>query len=80
MMTLAALLLSGLIASCATTKPVPLPECPRPDVPEMPILDAEIPLEHPLNMQRLMERDDCLRFYIEGLESALDCYKKTGGT
>ena len=36
------------------------------------------PLDSLANVRILMERDDCMRLYVRGLEDALECYKKTG--
>lgn len=78
-MTLRAmLLLSVLIAGCGI-RTAPLPDCPVPARPELPALISGEPLESMVNIRILMERDDCMRLYIRGLEDALECYKKTGG-
>lgn len=77
---LRALLLSSvLIAGCGIkTIPKP-PDCPAPPVPKLVELLPDEPLESPTNMRLLMERDDCMRLYISGLEAAIECYKHTGG-
>lgn len=78
-MTLRALLLlTALIGGCGI-KPAPFPDCPAPPVPDLPALISGEPLDSMVNIRILMERDDCMRLYIRGLEDALECYKKTGG-
>lgn len=74
----AVLLLSVLIAGCGINT-APLPDCQAPARPELPALISDKPLESSINMRILMERDDCMRLYIQGLEDTLECYKKTGG-
>lgn len=79
----AMLLLCGSIAlcSCASRQPtevrvtVPVVECPAPGRPALPELNPVLPLDHPVNVEALMIRDDAVRAYINGLESALDCYR-----
>ena len=44
----------------------------------MPDLNAEEPLDGPENVARLLERDDLLRNYINGLNAALRCYQARG--
>lgn len=78
MMLPALLLLSVLIAGCAIKQAVPI-DCPRPEEPVLPELDPTLPLENPANIERLMERDDCIRLYILGLEACIECFRKTGG-
>lgn len=72
------LLLSVLTVGCASRQPA-MPDCPKPPEPVLPELDASLPLDSPINMRRLMERDDCMRIYISGLEACIDCYQKIGG-
>lgn len=55
-----------------------LSDCPAPSVPVMPDLNAEEPLDGPENVARLLERDDLLRNYINGLNAALRCYQARG--
>lgn len=50
-----------------------LPDCPAPSVPVLPELDAAAPLDSPDNLSRLLERDDRIRAYIDGLSAALRC-------
>lgn len=85
-MKLAAVLLIVSIAvcsGCAGNRPAPeplaLPDCPAPEAPVLPALDAAEPLESPANMARLMERDDMMRTYIAGLLAALSCWRARGG-
>lgn len=51
-------------------------ECPAPGRPELPMLNGSLPFDHPENAEILMERDDLLRVYIHGLESAVRCYER----
>lgn len=53
-------------------------DCPAPSVPVLPELDAEEPLESVENIARLLERDDRLRSYINGLKSAWQCEQSRG--
>ena len=76
-MKLAMLLLIVSIAGCAFK--APLPDCPVPPSPELPELISGEPLESAANMRVLMERDDCMRLYIQGLEGAIECFRKSGG-
>lgn len=63
-----------------TAQPVfNVPDCPAPSVPALPLLDAAEPLESPDNMARLMERDDMMRAYIDGLLATLSCWQAKGG-
>ena len=48
-------------------------DCPSPSLPALPELDGEEPLDSPENVSRLLERDDRLRGYIDGLNAALRC-------
>lgn len=79
----AMLLLLGSIALCsACAKPAPvmvtapLVACPAPSAPTLPALDPFLPLDSPTNVEALMIRDDALRGYIRGMESALECYRR----
>lgn len=47
-------------------------------VPVLPELDAAEPLDSTENVTRLLERDDRLRDYINGLKSALQCEQARG--
>lgn len=88
MMQRAVVLFCVLIAGCssASLSPPPvliLPDCPAPPAPSLPVLDAGAPLDSPANMAALLERDDALRAYIEGLLAALACFetqRRTDGT
>lgn len=83
-MRLAMLLLCGSIAlcSCSVRQPavvqvtVPVVACPAPSRPILPELNPGLPLDHPVNVEALMIRDDAMRAYIHGMESALDCYRE----
>ena len=55
-----------------------LPDCPAPSVPALPELDAAEPLDSPENLSLLLERDDSIRAYIDGLRAALRCYQARG--
>jgi len=50
-------------------------DCPTPASPVLPVIDGSESLESPANIARIMERDDRIRAYIDGLESALSCYE-----
>lgn len=52
--------------------------CPAPSVPALPELDAAEPLDSPENLFRLLERDDRIRAYIDGLNAALRCEQARG--
>lgn len=79
-------LLSVLIVlcncGCGSKQTVPLilehQTCPTPSVPALPELDAAEPLDSPENIVRLLERDDVLRAYIDGLNAALRCEQARG--
>ena len=70
-----------LCSGCGTSK-VPIvvntPACPTPSAPALPLLDAAEPLDSPKNIERLLERDDRLRTYIDGLKAALCCEQARG--
>ena len=72
----------ALCSACGREKPAPLilnlPDCPAPSPPILPELDAGESLESPANVARLLERDDCMRAYINGLNAALRCYEARG--
>lgn len=86
MMKRAVALLSVLIVlcscGCGSKQTVPLilehQICPAPSVPALPELDAAEPLDNPQNIIRLLERDDVLRAYIDGLNAALRCEQARG--
>ena len=81
----AMLLLITLTGLCSCTARPALPPpvmvmhtgvvCPAPARPALPVIDPDVALDSPANVERLMERDDLLRQYIRGLESTVDCYK-----
>lgn len=74
--------LTALCSACATPAPVavmaPVAECPAPPRPALPGIDAALPFDHPRNIESIMIRDDVLRNYIRGIESALECYRTQG--
>jgi hypothetical protein len=79
----ALLLLLGSIALCSCAKQlppapvivtVPIVECPAPPRPQLPEIDAALPLDSPVNVEAIMTRDDVMRGYIRGLESCVECY------
>lgn len=82
----AGVLLIGLIvlcSGCGTKADIPtaplilkLPDCPCPEVPALPIFDGTIPFDSPENTARLLERDDMLRAYIDGLEATIRCFRR----
>lgn len=51
-------------------------DCPAPERPELPSVDGELPFDAPENVSALMRRDAILKHYAEGLEAAVDCYRK----
>ena len=71
-----------LCSACGREKPAPLilnlPDCPAPSVPVLPELDATEPLDSPANLARLLDRDDRIRAYIDGLNAALRCEQARG--
>lgn len=72
------LCLCGCGARQAAQPVLNLPDCPAPSAPALPLLDASEPLDSPDNMTRLMERDDMLRAYIDGLLATLSCWRAKG--
>ena len=77
-------LLSALIVLCsgcgkqAAPLVINLPDGPSPSVPLLPDLDATEPLDSPENISCLLERDDKIRAYIDGLNAALRCEQARG--
>lgn len=68
---------SGCGHRAATALPnLEMPECPAPAAPILPHLDPYEPLDSPANVKVIMERDDIIRAYIDGLTAALACYGK----
>lgn len=51
--------------------------CPEPIKPELPLLLEEYCLDSLPNIEIIMQRDDILRLYIEGLEDTILCYKNS---
>ena len=76
--------LTALCSGCGTKQAVPqpaplvlnLPDCPSPVPPVLPAVDGTLPFDGPENMERLAERDDVVRGYVDGLEAAIRCYRK----
>lgn len=68
-----------LCSGCGPKQAAPLslnlPDCPAPAPPVLPLIDGSAPLDAPDNVARLMERDDRMRAYIDGLNAALRCYQ-----
>lgn len=68
-----------LCSGCGRKQAPPLilnaPDCPAPAPPALPLIDGSVPLDAPDNVERLMERDDRIRAYIDGLNAALRCYQ-----
>lgn len=68
-----------LCSGCGRKQAAPLilnlPACPAPAPPALPLIDGSVPLDAPDNVERLMERDDRIRAYIDGLNAALRCYQ-----
>lgn len=71
--------LTALCSGCGQKQAAPLifnlPDCPAPAPPALPLIDGSAPLDAPDNVARLMERDDRIRAYINGLNAALRCYQ-----
>lgn len=71
-----------LCSGCTTRKPVQAMvvhqtlECPAPERPELPVITGALPLDHSENVETLMERDDMLRQYIQGLQDCVECYRR----
>lgn len=73
-----------LMAGCAERLPElpPAPrimlarDCPAPERPALPPVDGDLPFDAPENVRALMRRDALLKNYAEGLEAAVDCYRK----
>ena len=78
----ASIILMLLCCGCGPKQTAPLilnlPDCPAPSVPALPELDAAEPLDSPENLSRLLERDDRIRVYIDGLNAALRCEQARG--
>lgn len=84
-MQLASALLIALtvcgISGCAAQVPLApapriltLPDCPAPSPPTLPPLNGMVSFDAPENIAILMERDDIVRRYVDGLCAALRCY------
>lgn len=79
----ALLLASTVLCSCcgqqqAAPLILNLPDCPCPSAPMLPDMDGAEPLDSPENISRLLERDDRIRAYIDGLNAALRCEQARG--
>ena len=75
-----------LISGCAATPQIEVQaspvvinivECPVPDDPELPqLVDApNVFIDAPVNIDRLLHRDDVMRQHIRALRSGLTCYE-----
>lgn len=54
----------------------PARDCPAPERPVLPPVDGTLPFDAPENITALMRRDTILKHCAEGLEAAVDCYRK----
>lgn len=90
----ALVLFLALIAGCSlltgcgarelpTLPPAPLilnlPDCPAPAPPVLPLLNGNLPLDSPENLETLLIRDDAIRAYLWGLEATITCYQRRKG-
>lgn len=74
----ALIVLCSCISACGKNIPVPVEiYCPQPQKPELPLLSADLYLDSPANIEILMQRDDIMRGYIEGLEDTILCYENS---
>lgn len=72
----ALIVLCSLLCACVKNMPVPAEMyCPQPAKPSLPLLSADLYLDSPVNIEILMQRDDIMRGYIEGLEDTILCYE-----
>ncbi len=78
----ASIILMLCLCGCGARRAAPpvlnLPDCPAPAAPALPLLNAAEPLDSPENLSRLLERDDRIRAYIDGLSAALRCEQARG--
>ena len=69
----------GCSARQAQVPPAPeimrMEECPCPERPELPAVNGSLPLDHQVNVEAILERDDAYRAYAQGLEAAVRCYR-----
>lgn len=80
-------LLQGLIVLCSLSFLGCKPDisvstgmyCPKPEKPELPFLTDKYFLDAPVNIEILMQRDDMIRLYIDGLEETIRCYENSQG-
>ena len=76
----ACIILMQLCSGCGGKQAPPrilnVPDCPAPAPPVLPEIDGSAPLDSPDNVARLMERDDRIRAYIDGLVAAIRCYRQ----
>lgn len=71
-------LCSCFLLGCKKNISVSVPVyCPEPIKPDLPVLLEQYYLDSPLNIEIIMQRDDIIRSYIEGLEDTILCYKNS---
>jgi hypothetical protein len=83
---LIALTVLGSLAGCGAGKPalppppviLNLPDCPAPARPALAPIDGALPFDSPANISTFLERDDVIRFYVQGLEATINCYQRRG--
>ena len=73
----------ALLSGCSFRNEIPtppasrkLPDCPFPAAPELALIDDSLPLDDPKNVAALLQRDDAIRFYIDGLRDTIACYRR----
>lgn len=73
--------LGSLLGGCAGTQAPTLAPvvvtatyCARPTVPAVPLINDDMPLDAPKNLETLLTRDAHLRRYVQALRDALACY------
>lgn len=75
------IVLYSLLGGCQNVQYVPVTTqniyCPEPTKPSLPLLQEQYYLEHAVNIEILMRRDDMMRLYIDGLEDTINCYKNS---
>lgn len=55
-----------------------LPASPIPQTPVLPRINGDLPLDHPFNIEVLLERDDTMRAFIKALCAALGTPRDNG--